>query len=1075
MGDGSFAISSNAPYIPSPPPGANDREEVYADGRTGWFEPGYHAQWWSSAFEHRAFIYEAPDNDEGVDAAFVKLDFKKGRIPASFYVSCIQNGTGTPTRNFSLALRTLYDAELRRAEEFYNLDRSPPSGFVLRPTCVQDALYDFSSLTVDLHSMRKIVALIQRHLLELRAYALHAYLRRAFAEGRFSIPCPDLVGRGCWVDEGNDEVRKRLAWCGVPVWYVSRSPPPESKLVSSIAPLDDRLSWEEWDVAEHAPPQPLGRRTRQRMRQLQADLDSAEEDSDLDMGDSRRRDRGPPRRASPAPTVPSLPDRTDGATTAASLENLEEGWVNHPAPESLAEPLPQARTPRRVSELPLLREDSLAIPPPLSLRGETVAPLPRADSPMAVSLPASPVESYAPLPTAPSPQSPPPRPAVDKGKRRAKSPSPSPYGRYGPSLRRSPSPDSRPLRRALSRSRSPRPYRPRPRSPYRARSPPRPPLRRGGDFYRPPPSSGYTRRSSRDKMHRAEPPERAPRTSRGRSPVRRSDPPSRPRSPPRERVSRDSPTTSSRSLAERIHPLSAPAPTRSLEERLRSGALNTANPAPVEDVNEPGPSLLSRLSDSRSLLARVGTTLEERLSDVSTREPKDDEPVVEDEDESAQDQETANQPANPSRIVTLPSGAPLRTRLNLHSPSEVVEYIRRPFERDEFTPAPRRPWESELGPEPQFPEDGLLLLPSPQLLLGRPDDRYGALLMWLKSRDKQVEALNLPPGEWDPLKFKVWKGRLRPDAALSRTLKTCNVRPLPDAMIPYLRNPGPDEEDKEVWELRTFHFRSNVERIVAAKHPAMRATMSSTARGALWAGIRDRVRRVWGAGLSVYPSYYEPRYLDSEDDVVRLAHWCALGRILLELDVRDDIAKDLRLAVGGPVTDAADRIKRPSLLKTRAIRNRRQTYLHPTTSSECDSAAPYELGLSLFDVGLLVLRPRRELPAALSFRVVSSSTPLSSSSPTASALLARRLQRGLLASLTPTAGSSPRYDLYDPHDLKSVVFHRHTTSSSRPSPAPRRERDTANSHTGSTVPNGPNALRVDRSKRIYNVTPIYGQ
>ncbi|KAH9910717.1 uncharacterized protein B0H18DRAFT_1129644 [Fomitopsis serialis] len=855
MGDGSFAISSNAPYIPSPPPGANDREEVYADGRTGWFEPGYHAQWWSSAFEHHAFIDEAPDNDEGVDAAFVKLDFKKGRIPASFYVLCIQNGTGTPTRNFSLALRTLYDAELRRAEEFYNLDRSPPSGFVLRPTCVQDALYDFSSLTVDLHSMRKIVALIQRHLLELRAYALHAYLRRAFAEGRFSIPCPDLVGRGCWVDEGNDEVRKRLAWCGVPVWYVSRSPPPESKLVSSIAPLDDRLSWEEWDVAEHAPPQPLGRRTQQRMRQLQADLDSAEEDSDLDMGDSRQRDRGPPRRASPAPTVPSLPDRTDGATTAASLENLEEGWVNHPAPESLAEPLPQARTPRRVLELPLLREDSLAIPPPLSLRGETVAPLPRADSPMAVSLPASPVESYAPLPTAPSPQSPPPRPAVDKGKRRAKSPSPSPYGRYGPSLCRSPSPDSQPLRRALSRSRSPRPYRPRPRSPYRARSPPRPPLRRGGDFYRPPPSSGYTRRSSRDKMHRAEPPERAPRTSRGRSPVRRSDPPSRPRSPPRERVSRDSPTTSSRSLAERIHPLSAPAPTRSLEERLRIGVLNTANPAPVEDVNEPGPSLLSRLSDLRSLLARVGTTLEERLSDVSTREPKDDEPVVEDEDESAQDQETANQPANPSRIVTLPSGAPLRTRLNLHSPSEVVEYIRRPFERDEFTPAPRRPWESELGPEPQFPEDGLLLLPSPQLLLGRPDDWYGALLMWLKSRDKQVEALNLPPGEWDPLKFKVWKGRLRPDAALSRTLKTCNVRPLPDAMILYLRNPGPDEEDKEVWELRTFHFRSNVE-----------------------------------------------------------------------------------------------------------------------------------------------------------------------------------------------PGSSPRYDLYDPHDLKSVVFHRHTTSSSRPSPAPRRERDTANSH-----------------------------
>ena len=103
--------------------------------------------------------------------------------------------------------------------------------------------------------------------------------------------------------------------------------------------------------------------------------------------------------------------------------------------------------------------------------------------------------------------------------------------------------------------------------------------------------------------------------------------------------------------------------------------------------------------------------------------------------------------------------------------------------------------------------------------------------------------------------------------------------------------------------------------------------MSSTARGALWAGIRDRVRRVWGAGLSVYPSYYEPRYLDSKDDVVRLAHWCALGRVLLELDIRDDIAKDLRLAVGGPVTDAVDRVKSAYLHIYSSLYNNRDPHL----------------------------------------------------------------------------------------------------------------------------------------------------
>ncbi|TFY53091.1 hypothetical protein EVJ58_g9645 [Rhodofomes roseus] len=385
---------------------------------------------------------------------------------------------------------------------------------------------------------------------------------------------------------------------------------------------------------------------------------------------------------------------------------------------------------------------------------------------------------------------------------------------------------------------------------------------------------------------------RSPASSTGCPPVNRGRSPLRPpASPPR--VLRET-HEERQSLVDRIAP-EAPTPAvRSLAERLAPVSLLERLAAPQEAVDEEiGES--SSTSTAPSLFNRLAIPLESRLSDTLTAGPSTIAP--------------ATPPPTALHIVTLPSGIPLRTRLPLFSAAEVDEYLHHPFERSENIAPFRQSWEHELGPAPYFPAESKRPLPSPQLLLADGDEGYLATVLWIHSRTGYIDGLLREPHDWPALIHKQWKSRLRGNPDLVRAAKGTSVRPLPDTVLLPLRNPLPNEKEDAVWELRTFQFRYNFERLAAELLPGLRAASTESAKGAIWASTRDRVRRTWGPGTTHYPSVHEPRYLDSDDDLVRLRHWFAIGRLMLEWDLRADVTADLQLAMGGSVTDAVERIK----------------------------------------------------------------------------------------------------------------------------------------------------------------------
>ncbi|TFY53055.1 hypothetical protein EVJ58_g9663 [Rhodofomes roseus] len=316
-----------------------------------------------------------------------------------------------------------------------------------------------------------------------------------------------------------------------------------------------------------------------------------------------------------------------------------------------------------------------------------------------------------------------------------------------------------------------------------------------------------------------------------------------------------------------------------------------AAPSPAAGEDASG----SNQPAGQSLLDRLTLPLESRLSDVPVPHPL----------------ATVPPPPPPAalHVVTLTSGVPLRTRVPVFSAAEVDDYVHRPFERSEDTATFRQTWENALGPAPSYPPEPKRPMPSPQILLADGDEGYIATLIWLHTQHEYTERLKRDPATWPALIHKQWKSRLRANPELVKATKDIAARPLPDGVISPLRNPQGDEKANAVWELRTFHFRYNFERLAAHSLPGLKAASSESAKGAIWASTRDRIRRTWGQGTSHYPSAQEARYLDSDDDLVRLRHWFAIARLMLEWDLRSDVAADLQLAMGGSVTDAVERIK----------------------------------------------------------------------------------------------------------------------------------------------------------------------
>ncbi|TFY54604.1 hypothetical protein EVJ58_g8763 [Rhodofomes roseus] len=266
LGNGNYAISPNAEFIPSPPPSQQEREEIYSDGRRGSFEPGYHPQFWNRSNGHLPFIHEVPESEEGVDPAYIMMDCERDGRYGTFRIVNRNAGRGAPARRFAQALLSLYEAELQRAEAFFSVDRERPMSLYLRPVAVQDSLYRFKNVEASLQSLRNDTAVIQRHLLELRAYSYRSYLQVAYDQGRLWTPCPDQAGVGCWLKDKDDELLKKLVWFGVPVWYIRQADSPPPHPLSPVLALNTRLSDEPWIEEDHGIPIEVGKRTRKRLR-----------------------------------------------------------------------------------------------------------------------------------------------------------------------------------------------------------------------------------------------------------------------------------------------------------------------------------------------------------------------------------------------------------------------------------------------------------------------------------------------------------------------------------------------------------------------------------------------------------------------------------------------------------------------------------------------------------------------------------------------------------------------------------------------------------------------------------------
>ncbi|KAH9839016.1 uncharacterized protein C8Q71DRAFT_855667 [Rhodofomes roseus] len=964
--DGSYAVSPNAHYIPSPPPGPRDREDILSDGRRGIFESGFHAQYWSSARGHLPFIYEVPPGVEGVDPAYVLLDCKRGGRKGTFRIFDTQSGKGKADPVFSMALTGLYDAELRRAEEFLSKDRDPPKSLVLRPADVKESRYQFEYIDSNLEKARNHAATIQRHLLELRAYSYRSYLQRAFDEGRLAAPSPSVFGIGCWVRGGDDELIKRLVWFGIPVWYTRREGPSATQLLLRVHSLDKRLSHEPWDDEEHGPPPEKNKKSSRRQKQRDADFLSADEDSDFDWEKSHGLRRPAPVAGPSLPmTLPSAPPpivqpvavrpvatKPVVVKPVVVLQSVaeEEGWVNQIIPD----PAPPSSPPRISSP----QGRSLIITPP-----------PRIDSPMVVG---SPPRSWTRTPAS---------------------------SQRVPSL---------PLRLA---ERLPLVnsfvlfvlalllllvhlllfLRAGDALPPRSNAPP------AGV---PAPLLLAATASERTDQRGSDLPQGCASLRRSRSPASSS----KPRAP--ENPAIPTPSSSSLPLGRRIAPPDSERPRRSLLDRLEPTSLLARLNPPSGKDREDGELQEEEGRAGTSLFRRMGVPLEERISGTTHLLP----PAP-----------PATTPPEELHTVNLPSGVPLRTRLPLHSAAEVDEYLHHPFERDGNVPVIRLKGEDELGPAPVFPKDAGAPVPSPQLLLAGGDEGYLSTITWLQNRGPCLLRLQRKPEDWVLRNHRQWKSNLRGPPNLVKAARNNPRRPLPDDAIDPLRNPLPNERENEIWSLRTFLFRYNFERLAARRLPSLQAATTDAARGAIWAGVRDRIRRVWGHGTTIYPSVDEPRYFDSDDDVVRMRHWFAIGRLMLEWDLREDIAQDLRLAMGGTVTDAVERIKAAytnvyrttfenrdpqAFARARCYLARAQqldakllpVQLHH--SPVCDTA-PYELGAeSLSRVSSSLLDAQCVLLAALKDRLLAYSCPeLGSSS-------SRHLSSSLQARLT-LAGYPP--------------------------------------------------------------------
>ncbi|OBZ70540.1 hypothetical protein A0H81_09004 [Grifola frondosa] len=133
-----WAITPNAPYIPSPPP--QGRHTQCADGRWGPHDWTIHPQKFDPSMPHRAFVYEQEGPE--VDPAFVILEDTVTFSTVNYF-----SRRGRPLPAFVTSLLSMYRSTVEKAR-FYEKYRNEQ--IVNETYEVQNAMYNLESVTMTL-------------------------------------------------------------------------------------------------------------------------------------------------------------------------------------------------------------------------------------------------------------------------------------------------------------------------------------------------------------------------------------------------------------------------------------------------------------------------------------------------------------------------------------------------------------------------------------------------------------------------------------------------------------------------------------------------------------------------------------------------------------------------------------------------------------------------------------------------------------------------------------------------------------------------------------------------------------
>ena len=241
------------------------------------------------------------------------------------------------------------------------------------------------------------------------------------------------------------------------------------------------------------------------------------------------------------------------------------------------------------------------------------------------------------------------------------------------------------------------------------------------------------------------------------------------------------------------------------------------------------------------------------------------------------------------RELTDGEGRIIYTRVPIREGMELDYFLSVRFEELDREESIRFPYESKEDELPLSLPPDRSYFPLLEVFQGNPVTVFKRKLSFLRNLPEWVDELeSRHPAVRDHLNAQEWKRRLRPRGHLAKFLRNLPEQRLPEEEDITVLNRTLDDEtrlytfpssvvwNEVIWELSTYHFRHDFELLTAKLHRSLQGWHKEE-RKHRWHVIHYRVCRLWGKNVSYYPHFDEPRYLDSEDDLIQLKYWTAVG------------------------------------------------------------------------------------------------------------------------------------------------------------------------------------------------------